>query len=314
MENKAHAIIAVSFLVVFSIAAILVYYWLTHGAPTTRQYEIVTGQSVGGLKVKSDVQFKGLVVGSVQSIHFDKHNPAKVDVLIGVEPDVLIAKSTYATLDLAGLTGGRTLALHLGKGSRAPLKTSHDHPAHIPLHKGLLARIKKFAGKDLKKINKVIANAQKVLSDKNRKHLAATIRQLDTATQKVVTMENNLMPVVKQLPAIAESAHKTLAQSHALLARANALAKAAKKPMKKVGQAADSLADFAATGDTLVRRMKHRTLPTIDKLSASVNAAADSVDALANELLAKPQSLIFGPPKARPGPGEPGFGADHNGD
>jgi phospholipid/cholesterol/gamma-HCH transport system substrate-binding protein len=314
MENKAHAIIAVSFLVLFSLAAIVVYYWLSHGTPATRHYKIVTAQSVSGLKVKSDVQFKGLVVGRVQSIHFDKQNPARVDVLIGVGPDVLITKSTYATLDLAGLTGGRTLSLHLGKGTRKPLKTSQDHPARIPLHKGLIARIKKFAGQDLKKINDVIANAQKVLNDKNRKHLAAAIRQLDAATHKVVKMENNLMPVVKQLPAIAKSAHKTLAQSHALLAKANALAGAAKKPMKKIGEAADSMADFAATGDSLARRMKQRTLPAIDKLSASVTDAANSMDALADELLAKPQSLLFGPPKPRPGPGEAGFGADNNGD
>ncbi|HET8551029.1 MAG TPA: MlaD family protein [Gammaproteobacteria bacterium] len=313
MENRAHAIIAVTFLIVFSIAAILVYYWLSNTQPEPRYYRIVTSQSVGSLQAKSEVRFKGLLVGHVQKVAFDKQDPTKVDILITVRPDALVTQSTYATLQMQGLmSGGKLVVLHLGKGSRKPLRTSEKNPARIPMHKGLLAELETTGTQDLKKINDIISNAQKVLNDKNRKHLAATIRQIDEASRKIVAMEKELIPVVKKLPALTDSAQKTLDQSHALLAQATQLAKAAKKPVKKMGEAADSLAELTASGKDVARRLERQTLPDIDQLSDSLMRASKSLIDLSQELQAKPQSLIFGPPKPQPGPGEPGFGNNGN--
>lgn len=314
MENRSHAIIAVSFLIFFSIAAILVYYWLSHQQPEPRLYKIVTSQSVGGLAVKSPVYFKGLLVGHVQEIAFDKKDRAKVDVLFTVAKGVLVTKSTYAVTQLQGITGGSALALKLGKGSREPLKTSEDNPARIPLHEGLLAKLQSVGRKDLKKINDIISSAQQLLNDRNQQHLANTIQQLDEATKKIVAIENQLLPVVKMMPGLAKSAKQTLDQSHALLARANDLAEAAKKPIKKVGDAADSLAALTASGEHIANTMAHQTLPDIDKLSESLLRTSKSIDALSEQLQANPQSLIFGGSKPKPGPGEPGFGSQGNGE
>ncbi|HET7370892.1 MAG TPA: MlaD family protein [Gammaproteobacteria bacterium] len=309
MENKSHAIIAVTFLIVFSFAAILVYYWLSHQEPEPHLYKIVTSQGVGGLQAKSPVTFKGLLVGHVQKVSFDEQDPAKVDVLFTVSADTLVTESTYAVLQMQGITGGKALALKLGEGARKPLKTSHDNPALIPLHKGLLAKLQSVARKDLKKINDIISSVQALLNDKNQKHLAQTIEQIDAATRKIVTIENNLMPVVKTLPKLAKSAQQTLDQSHALLAQATELAQAAKKPIKKAGDAADALANLTATGEQIATKLQRQTLPDIDQLSDSLLHTSESLQQLSQQLQTNPQSLIFGAPKPQPGPGEPGFGS-----
>jgi phospholipid/cholesterol/gamma-HCH transport system substrate-binding protein len=290
-----------------------VYYWLSHQQSEPKRYKIVTGESVG-LQAKSAVKFKGLSVGHVQSVHFDKHDPAKVDILFTVSKDTLVTHATYAVMQLKGITGGHSLVLKLGKGSREPLKTSHDNPAQIPLRKDLLARLQSVGQKDLKKINDIISNAQKVLNDKNRKRLAHSIQQIDAATQKIVAIENKLLPTVKMLPALAKSARQTLAQSHAMLAQATQLAKAAKKPIKKAGKAADSVAAMASTGNQLANRLQRETLPDIDRLSKNLQQTSKSVDALAEQLKANPQSLIFGGSEQKPGPGEPGFDQNGTGD
>jgi phospholipid/cholesterol/gamma-HCH transport system substrate-binding protein len=59
MENRAHAIVAVVFLLVFSAGAVLVYYWLADRPDEPLAYEIVTSESVDGLAEQSDVRFKG---------------------------------------------------------------------------------------------------------------------------------------------------------------------------------------------------------------------------------------------------------------
>ncbi|HET7674329.1 MAG TPA: MlaD family protein [Gammaproteobacteria bacterium] len=307
MENRSHAIIAVSFLIVFSIAAILVYYWLSHTQSEPKIYQIVTNQSVGGLQVQSEVSFKGLEVGRVQSVKFDPQDPSKVVITISVRQETYVTHATYAELQLQGITGQKSLALKLGPGSRQPLKTNPDNPATIPLHPNLLAELEETGQQDLKKINNILANAQKVLSDTNRRHLTATIRQIDTATRQVVEMEKQMMPVIRMLPDLVKSAQQSLDQSHALLAEATALAKSAKAPVHKAGQAAEALRNLSESGERLTLKLEHQTLPDIDTLADNLTRTAKSLDELSKELQTKPQSLIFGPPKPPPGPGEPGY-------
>lgn len=313
MENRSHAIIAVGFLIVFSIAAILIYYWLAHSQGEPRMYKIVTSQSVGGIQAESQVNFKGLLVGHVQKVEFDPKDRAKVDILISIRQDALVTKSTYAELQMQGITGQKSLTLKLGQGSREPLKTSENNPAVIPLHPNLLAQLEQNGKEDLKKINEILTNAKKLLSDENRQHLTATIRQIDTATRQVVDLEKQMMPVVKMLPSLVKSAQQSLDQSHQLLAKATRLADAAQKPMKNVGEAAKSLRDLSKSGEQLTQKLVHQTLPDIDTLSDNLTRTAKSLDQLSQELQAKPQSLIFGPPKPKPGPGEPGFNDGGNG-
>lgn len=299
MENKSHAIVAVSFLIIFFVGAILAYYWLSHQAPEPRLYKIVTTQSVG-LKPKSPVTFKGLLVGHVQQVHFDPQDPAKVDVLFTVQKDALVTKSTYAVAQRQGITGGQALALKLGEGSREKLPTSHDDPALIPLRKSFLTKLMATVQSNMQKISEIVTSVQKILSKTNRAHLADTLQQIDKASRKLVAIESHLLPLAKKMPEIADTLQQTLEQSHALLTQATQLSRKAQKVIETTGRVAKSL--------------QQSTLPSIDKLTESLLQTSKSINELAEKLTAQPQSLIFGGSQPQPGPGEPGFGKNGNGE
>lgn len=303
MENRAHAIIAVCFLVVFAVAAALIFWWLTSGPSEPLTYRIVTSQSVAGLAPQSRVEFKGIEVGHVREIRFDPGDHSRVIVDFNVQRGTYITRATYAVLTMHGITGGQTLELKLGKGSREPLATSADHPAEIPLRKGLLAQLEDSARQSMKDLQAVLDNARKVLNDDNREHISASIRQIDAATAKLVQIETELMPAMKQMPELVQSAQKSLDQSRALLANANRLALDARAPVKKAGDVEDTI-------QQLGRKLDRQTAPDIQALSRSLMRTSRELEELIRELKAKPQSLIFGPASRPPGPGEPGFNAD----
>jgi phospholipid/cholesterol/gamma-HCH transport system substrate-binding protein len=147
-----------------------------------------------------------------------------------------------------------------------------------------------------------------VLNDDNREHISASIRQIDAATAKLVQIETELMPAMKQMPGLVQSAQKSLDESHALLANANKIAVEARNPVRKAGQAADTI-------QQLGRKLDRQTAPDVEALSESLLRTSRQLEALIRELKAKPQSLIFGPATPPPGPGEPGFqGNDKHGD
>jgi phospholipid/cholesterol/gamma-HCH transport system substrate-binding protein len=308
MENRAHAIVAVCFLIVFAVAAALIFHWLTSGPSEPLRYRIVTSESVSGLAPQSRVEFKGIEVGHVQRIRFDPRDRSRVIVDFNVQRDTYVTHATYAVLTMHGITGGETLELKLGKGSRELLATSDKDPARIPLRKGLLAQLEDSAKQSMKDLQAVLENAKEVLNDDNREHISASIRQIDAATAKLVQIETELMPAMKQMPELVQSAQKSLDESHALLANANRIAVEARGPVKNAGKAADTI-------QHLGRKLDRQTAPDVEALSQSLLRTSRQLEDLIRELKAKPQSLIFGPAAPPPGPGEPGFHAnDKHGD
>ena len=105
MENKSHALAAGAF--VLAVAALLIglAVWLMRDVTNTTAYEMVTDDAVSGLQPQAVVRFKGVAVGKVTSIGFDRGNRANVLVRIAVAPDAPITKSTFATLTYQGVTG-----------------------------------------------------------------------------------------------------------------------------------------------------------------------------------------------------------------
>ncbi|HKZ11751.1 MAG TPA: MlaD family protein [Rhodanobacteraceae bacterium] len=307
MENRAHAIVAVVFLLVFSAGAILVYYWLADRPDEPLAYEIVTSQSVGGLAEQSDVRFKGLLVGHVAKLGFDPDDRSRVVMRLQLKRDAYVTHATYAVVAMQGLTGGSELELKLGKGSRAPLATSDKHPAQIPMHQSLLDFLASSARKDMQDLQDVLASARKVLDSDNRQHIAASLQQIDTATRKLAVIE-------AQLPALLDNVQHSVVQSHALIAHADALVRDAQTPVRDAAKLETSIQALAESSRQLSDKFNSQTVPNVDTLSESLLRTSRQLDEVLGELKAKPQSLIFGPPRHPPGPGEPGFNGGHDKD
>jgi len=300
MENRAHAIIAVCFLVVFTVAGVLIFIWLSSGPGEPLAYRIVTSESVDGLEPQTTVKFKGLEVGHITDIQFDPRDRSRVIVDFHVRRDTYITHATYAVVSMQGLTGGKTLELKLGEGGNEPLQTSDRHPALIPLHKDMLAQLEASAQQDMEDLHAILDSTKQLLDTENREHIAASIRQLDAATAKLDAIEAQLLPVTKQMPAFLKSAQRSLDQSHALLVNANKIAQEAREPVRKAGQVEDTIGHLS-------RKLDKQTAPDIEALSTSLTRTSRLLEQLIRELRAKPQSLIFGPPQPPPGPGEPGY-------
>lgn len=302
MENRAHAIVAVVFLVVFATGAVLIFYWLSSGPGEPRHYRIVTRQSVAGLAPQAGVRFKGLLIGHVDSIRFDPQDPSRVIVDFRVRQDAYVAHNSYAILATQGLIGGKVLQLKLGAGNNQPLATSAQQPAHIPLRPDLLAQLKASAQQNLQTLHAVLTGAKDIVGQDNRQHITTLLRQLDVFAAKLVTLEQQLTPAAGKLPQVLTQAQQTLAQAQTLLASTNKLVEQAQAPLQQVGTAAQTV---HALGD----RLDARVLPDARELIKNLTRTSRQLQDLLSELEARPQSLLFGPPAPRPGPGEPGFNA-----
>lgn len=308
MESRAHAIIAVSFLIVFSIGAAAIFLWLNRGLPENRFYDVVSDYSVSGLHPEADVTLKGVHIGSVKSIHFDPKDHEKVIVRIGVFPNAYITHATYAQLSYQGITGLTYISLdNSDTEPHSPLPTQTKNPARIPMKPGLIQFLEQSGKIDMTQINQILASIDKLLNEQNRRTISQMIDRLDKASGRLVALEEALSPSLKELPRLAAESDKLLQEGRKLVQHANQLTLAAEGPAKDIGNAADSIKALSDSANRMVNQLSEATIPRIEALTTRMESMARDIDRLSQELKEAPQSVIYGTKPPPPGPGEPGF-------
>lgn len=292
MEDRAHALVAVAFLVALSAGAGFVAWWMQAGRPEVNYYYVISSHSVSGLQVQAPVKYKGIQIGTVRHIALDPAHPQKVRILVTLVQNAPIKTSTYAQLASQGVTGISYIELKGGAKGTA-LSTSKQDPAVIPMRASTLQEVEQSGTQILSESKRITDQMAALLDKKNRKHVSAILSQLDSATRKLNTIEDTLLPALKQLPPMIDSAHKTLRESKTLLKSMNADARV----MGRVGR----------SSGRAVRDLRTDTLPRVDRLTRHLDSTVQQIDELTKQLSNQPRSLIFGRQPPQPGPGEPGF-------
>ncbi|MGH8427463.1 MAG: MlaD family protein [Gammaproteobacteria bacterium] len=305
MEDRSHALIAIGFLVVFGLGAVAVVWWMLAPGAVRVPYVLESKSSVAGLGPGSTVQFNGVDVGVVKNIHIDRATHRSIQVLIMVDKKFPLPQGTKATVGSSSLVGPTVVDLQLGSSSRI-IQTSAEHPAHLPVEAGGLSAMMDQAKKIIGDVQQTLKSARDVLSPQNRRQISDTLSNLRKASAHLVQLEKTIEPGAKELPGLIAQTRATIASAKDLAANANTLVAKAQQPMDSIGQAASSTAAFTT-------QLNQQTAPQLNALLVSLSTLVTRLNALSAELQQTPQSLILGPAKPKPGPGETPPPAQKNG-
>src|SRR4051794_32237287 len=141
MENKAHAMAAGIFVIVVAAMLVVLASWLTRDTGDRDVYEITTRETLTGLQSQAVVRFRGVDVGKVSGIFFDREVQGNVVVRLEVDHEAPVTKDTFATLGFQGVTGLSFIQLD-DHGKPAPRLVAQDgRPPRIPLEPGLFSKL-----------------------------------------------------------------------------------------------------------------------------------------------------------------------------
>lgn len=304
MENKAHAIIAGLFTIAMLVAAILAAIWFNRDREVRVPYQIATRLSVPGLNPQAAVRYRGLDVGRVDRIGFDPQVAGQILVDISVKPDTPITRATFATLGYQGVTGLAYVQLDDEGGNPARVPSSKAHVARIELRPSLLDSLQTKGLAILGQTEELTRRLGVLLNDDNQQTILNAFNNVSRAAVAVEALPRQLEPTLAAMPALASEAQRSLAALSRLARNADALATGMQGPdgaVARVGAAAD---DVSAVAD----RFTLEVLP----LTSDVRASLRVLNRTLNGLTERPQSILFGGPGVRPGPGETGFAAPAN--
>ncbi len=312
MENRAHALaVGIVTLILIGILA-FAFWWMSGTRQAFTEYKIISKQPVTGLSQEASVKFRGVNVGKVSDISLDPNSQSSIEITIRVDEKLHLTKDAYAELRAQGVTGLAYIDLNdlnddgeqLAPGSLITMRPSliDRISERVPQ---LVDKVEAFVNHgvstieqantvmqsiDVQSLNQTLANleqassklgetlvsandafgkASKFMSTQNQQHLTQTLDNLQQATQAATPLLNELTATVQDIR----------------------------------GMSGDLRQSVSLIGDTL----NNETLPGIHELTVTANDDARRIRRLLDMLEENPQSLIFGKPTLRPGPGESGF-------
>jgi phospholipid/cholesterol/gamma-HCH transport system substrate-binding protein len=301
MENKAHALIAGIFTLLLLIASLAAIWWFSGKREAVSEYIVATRQSVTGLNMQAQVRYRGIRVGRVESIRLDPEDSRDILIRIAISRDVPVTQGTVAKLGYQGLTGIAHVLLEDAGKDLAPLAQG-TKPPRIPMQPSLMQEFTDSGGAVLRQANELLANVNQLLNTENRARIGKTLANLESgsahlsatlAEARAVLADDRIKrlgPAIANIEGAAGEARNALREAAKLLPHVITLTE---KLDQMVGETNGE--GLAASG---VR---------MQELGRELTQTSRQLNRVLQVLEAAPQSVIFGSPRAAPGPGEPGF-------
>ena len=308
MENKAYALAAGLFTLLLGAAVLLAAMWLSGDTYEKVYYVLESKSPVTGLYEQAAVRFRGVDVGKVSQLRFDRENSRVILIEIAVQPGTPVTRSTYAEIRPQGLTGLSYVMLDDTGASSQPLppSTQYNSP-RIAVRPTLLENLLAASQDTLADVRQVAQRVSALLSDENRQRFSSTLAGMQSASERLAVLAKSAQPGVQNFGALMSDARGTLRNAEKVMNDLSGAAREVAKRMDAVDRMATS-ADKAGTSiGAVADSVAQESLPRINALVEELTRTTRGLDELVRDLKEQPQSVVFGRKPGAPGPGEPGF-------
>jgi phospholipid/cholesterol/gamma-HCH transport system substrate-binding protein len=298
------------FTVALLVAAILVGLWLNRDRTELHPYEIVTTQTIPGLNPQATVRYRGLEVGRVDDIVFDPRVTGQILIRLSIAEGAPVTTTTFASLGYQGVTGIAFIQLDDDRTGSPLLASDKGHVARIPLRPGLLDQLEKRGLSILEKTEQITNSLNSILSQENAEKITGAVDNISKAAVAYGEIPKQLQPTLARLPELTTKLDRTMSSVNELSTSATSavrnydrLATTLQAPGGPIDRAAGAIASLEGVTSDL----EMRTLPHLVEMTDEARISLRAVRRTVTNIGDRPQSILFGGPKAQPGPGEPGF-------
>lgn len=307
MENRSHALMTGIFTLVLLAAAILAGVWFNTDNVERVPYMIATTQSIPGLNPQASVRYRGLEVGKVDDISFNRGMAGQILIRLQLDPETPVTRTTYATLGYQGVTGIAYIQLDDDSTGSPRLPSSEDKVALLPLRPGFLDQLEKRGKIILDQTEQLTRRANQLLSDENQKAVVQAIDKIGQAADQFALMPAKLQPSIDRMPGTLNSIDVAAKDVSALADNWDRLATDLAAPNGPIERMSTTVDRVGGSVEAIASEVELQTLPHLVEMADEAKSSLRAVKRTANTLSSRPQSLLFGSPDTAPGPGEPGF-------
>lgn len=285
MDPKVNYTAVGLYVVILSLALAGLVFWLSaEHAQNYNRYLVYLKESVAGLNQKAPVKFNGVDVGYVDKIAIDPEDPQEVKIILKIDQNTPVTKSTTATLMSQGITGITYVGLKAKTPSAPPLERHAGQPYPvIPSEPSLLVQLNetlrdvtnglKGMSEGFKGMNDGI---QKLLNQDNLNSLQNILKKTSTASNQFPDTMEKMRDAATGLTSASDQIKSTLQDSEG------------------------AIKGF----DVAIKNLTEQTLPQIYEAARSLKRSMDDIKGVAQQMKQNPSVIIRGTTPPPLGPGE----------
>jgi len=321
MYSKANYTIVGIFVLLFGIGMVWFAIWLgKYGAYREFDtYRIEMTESVSGLSKDSVVKFHGVDIGRVSEIRINPQDIEKIEIFVKIKHGVPIKEDMVASVQMMGVTGLMSIEIEGGTNEAKTLQPTEDFIPTIPTAPSWISVAKKGIGNLSEKITTLLAQGEKLLTDKNIDTFSSILTHVEKMTVKGETLETKTIGLIEEFNQTVVSFRHTMAELNSTFAHLTV------GTLDQLQQSNRTLAQFKESVDPVIKKLTttiknfnrvtlrvERTVrrgdynfkKIFEPLLIDMEIMSNQINRLMQQLERSPNDLIFKSRKTRKGPGE----------
>lgn len=195
MYSKVNYTIVGIFVLLFGAAMVWFAFWLAkYGLQEEFDtYRLEMKDSVSGLSIDSNVKLHGVNIGKVSKIQINPQNIETVEVLVKIKHGIPIKEDMIASTEMFGVTGLLSIAIEGGTNGAKTLVPTKKYIPLIKTKPSLLSKLTYNLGGVTEKIEDLLVQSQKLLSDRNIETMGNILDNMEKVTAKGEELEDKVM-------------------------------------------------------------------------------------------------------------------------
>jgi len=301
METRASYLIVGTFMLALIAGAIGFAMWITRAnlRETNIFYYIYFTGSVSGLQVGSQVQLRGVPVGSVVDIAIDEGNVELIQVTASIRQGTPIKTNTVAQLQLQGITGLSVIQLSGGTQDAPPLEPAlGKRRAVIPSIPSPLERVFQSVPEVTTQIVELAGRLNELLNEDNRRAIGGILTHLDEVTATMAASREDIAKVLHDTPGMVASldalAVNLRSVANNLGTEGQKTAEALSDTARSVTQMANEYRALAIENRAAVHDFGQTGLYEFTQLLSDTRALVGTLNRLAEQMERDPARFLFG--------------------
>ena len=303
MYSRVNYTIVGIFVLLFGAGMVWFAFWLAkYGLQKEFDtYRLEMKESISGLSGDAKVKLNGVNIGRVSKIQINPQDIETVEILVEIEKGIPIKEDMIASTPMFGITG--LLSIEIEGGTNAA-KTLVPTKKYIPLIKtkpSLLSKLTYNLNGMSEKIENLLQQSQKLLSDHNVETMGNILDNTEKATARVEELEDKVMVSLQEV-------NMTLKEFRVSMAKVTTdfsdMKEVTVPTIDKLKETSQNFNRVALKIEKSIDRGDYNLKKIFEPILIDMDILLGQLNDMSRSLENNPSDLLFKSRESRRGPGE----------
>lgn len=264
-------------------------------------YKLEMYESVAGLSIDSNVKLRGVDIGSVSAIQINPQDIETVEIFVKIKKGIPIKEDMVAHTAMFGVTGLLSIEIEGGTNGAKTLEPTEDYIPVIKTRPSFLTQLAGDIGGASGKIDALLLQSQKLLSDHNIETLGGILDNIEQMTARGEEVEEK---VIRSLDEFRESLASMNRDFKQIQQDFSEIKEVTVPTIDKLMETSKNFNRVTLKVENSIDRGDYNLKQIFEPMLIEIRILTNQLTTMSRQLEQNPSELLFKSRKSRRGPGE----------